>query len=164
MAAAAKGARRKTEEAAPAPSVFSESAPAGSETGRQTAGETAGEESTAMNTVTVAYNHPRSIVFDVVDKNGVRHDVRINGNATHLRGLDTGALPTGGQYGLTPGVNAELWEAVKTKFGNMAIFRNGLIFATAPKDAAAAAEDHKSVRNGFEPVDTAKSRTQAADA
>lgn len=122
------------------------------------------EEISKMNTVTVAYNHPRSIIFDVVDKTGVKHEVLINGNATHLKGLDTGVLPTGGQYGLTFGVDAELWEAIKAKFGSMLIFKNGLIFATAPSDAGAAVEDHKSTRNGFEPVDTAKSKTQAANA
>lgn len=118
---------------------------------------------TAPKTVTVCMNFPRSIIFEVTDNAGILHKVTINGNATHLRGLPKGILPTGGAYGLTPGVDAELWEAIKAKYHDMPHFRNGLIFAHEAKSVKAAVEEHKDVRNGYEPIDVTKTRTRAAD-
>lgn len=119
---------------------------------------------TAPKTVTVCMNFPRSITFEVIDNSGILHKVTINGNATHLRGLPKGILPTGGAYGLTPGVDADLWEAIKAKYHDMPHFRNGLIFAhnsaASVRDAVA---EHKDVRNGYEPIDVTKTRTRAAD-
>jgi hypothetical protein len=111
-------------------------------------------------TVTVAYNHPRSLTFLVTDNRGNPRRLTINGNATHLRGLPKGILPTGGQYGLTFGVDGELWEAVERKYGQMPAFENGLIVVTAESDIAAAVRERKDVRNGFEPIDPMRTNTK----
>lgn len=123
--------------------------------------EAVGEAASVSGTVTVALNYPRSIAFDIPAAGGGKKIVVINGNAVNLRGLDMGVLPPGGTFGLTFGVPAEDWEAIKAKYCGMPIFRNGLIFATGtPSEAKKEAETRRDMRNGFEPIDTAKSRTQ----
>ena len=103
--------------------------------------------------VTVYYNHPRSIIFKVMDSHGVEQSVLINGNATNLRGLPKGILPAAGTFGRTPDVDGELWEAVESKYSKMPIFRNGLIFAVSTEDAAKSElRDRRGLRNGFEPI------------
>lgn len=118
------------------------------------------EAKNTMSTVTVCYNNPRSIIFEVTDKNGVPHEVVIQGNAVHLKGKDQGILPTKGAFGFTTGVDADMWETVKAKYGKMPIFKNGLIFATKPDDAQDAAGDRSDMVNGFEPIDPAKGMTK----
>lgn len=118
----------------------------------------------SSNTVTVAYNFPHSIIFDIEGNDGLVHSIEINGNATGLRGKTQGVLPAGGSYGLTFGVDADLWAAIEKKFGWMAIFKNGLIFATKPADASDAVADHSSVRNGFEPIDVTDKKSAATTA
>lgn len=112
-------------------------------------------------TVTVFYNHPRSIIFTVTDSRGVEQKLLINGNATNLRGLPKGILPSPGTYGRTPDVDGELWEAVETKYAKMPIFRNGLIFAVSAGDTAKSElEARKGLRNGYEPIDPKHTRTE----
>ena len=111
--------------------------------------------------VTVYYNHPRSIIFKVTDSHGVEQSVLINGNATNLRGLPKGILPAAGTFGRTADVDGELWEAVEAKYKNMPIFRNGLIFAVSTEDAAKAElRDRRGPRNGHEPIDPTRARTE----
>ena len=104
--------------------------------------------------VTVALNHPWGLKFKVVDKFGVEQTVIINGNATGLRGLEKGVLPGAGAFGITPNVPAELWDAIKAKYQHMAIFRNGLIFATSDASGAKSeAKNRVELRSGFEAVE-----------
>lgn len=123
--------------------------------------EAAGEAASVSGTVTVALNYPRSIAFDIQTNDGGKKVIVINGNAVNLRGLDMGVLPPGGTYGLTFGVPRADWEAIKEKYHGMPIFRNGLIFATGtPTEAKKEADNRRSLRHGYEPIDPAKSRTQ----
>lgn len=117
------------------------------------------QEEKKLSTVTVAYNNPRSIIFEVIDNSGVEHHVKINGNAVELVGKDKGILPLAGAYGLTPNVDAEIWEAIKNKYGKMPCFKNGLIFATTPSESGSAVADHAGTKNGFEPIDPNRSNT-----
>ena len=120
----------------------------------------AGAAKSVSGTVCIAMNFPRDFRFDYEDKNGAKCELLVHGNATELRGLEMGTLPTGGKFGFTFGVPREVWEAVAEKYRNMPIFRNGLIFAvgSAP-DAKKEAENRKDLRNGYEPIDPYKSRT-----
>ena len=96
----------------------------------------------------------------VLDKYGVEQVVEIAGNATGLRGLEKGILPAAGAYGLTPNVDAELWEAVKAKYQHMAIFRNGLIFAVGDnRSAKSEAKNRASLRHGAEPIEPKQTTT-----
>lgn len=111
--------------------------------------------------VTVALNHPFGLKFRVLDKYGVEHVIEIAGNATGLKGLEKGVLPGAGAYGITPGVPAELWDAVKAKYQHMAVFRNGLIFATGDtRSAKKEAKNRESIRSGFEPVEPDRAATE----
>lgn len=107
-------------------------------------------------TVTVCLNWPQDLRFDVEDSHGVLHTVIISGNATYLRGKEKGTLPTGGKYGMTFGVNAELWDAVVKKYGYMGQFKHNLIFARRSGEARTEVKLHTDSRNGYEPVDPKK--------
>jgi hypothetical protein len=109
------------------------------------------------NLVYVALNHPQGILFSLPDKRAVL----IEGNATHLRGLEKGVLPVGG-YGLTE-VAADDWDYIKKTYGQMRIFQTGLIFAQNRRDLAMdQAGEMKAMRHGREPVDPTKTNTTEA--
>lgn len=111
--------------------------------------------------VTVFYNHPRSIIFNVEDARGEVHYVQINGNNTHLKGLPKGIQPLPGTYGRTDDVDGELWEAVEKKYAGMPCFANGLIFAVnAGDDASGEIKARRTLRNGYEPINPLRSHTQ----
>jgi hypothetical protein len=108
------------------------------------------------NMVTVAYNAPRGMVFTV----GAER-IHINGNNAHLIGQEKGVL-TVGRFGYTR-IPAGKWEAIVKKYGSMAIFKNGLIYAEKSKDRAEdRAEDLAGTRHGLEPVDITPTDTEVA--
>ena len=109
------------------------------------------------NTVIVALNHPHGIHFAL--PNGKR--VTVKGNATSLRGKEKGSIPAGA-FGLTP-VEADVWAYIEKTYGNMDIFKNGLILAQDSKSRAQdAADERMETRHGREPVDPTKTKTQEA--
>lgn len=109
------------------------------------------------NTVVVALNHPQGISFALPDK----RRVTIVGNAAHLRGKGKGTLPVGG-FGLNV-IDAGDWEYIRKTYGNMTIFKSGLIFAQTSKEHAEdEAAEKDDTRHGREPVDPAKTNTEEA--
>lgn len=101
--------------------------------------------------IIVCLKHPQGIKFNLPNK----RSIIINGNATHLRGNRAPILPQGG-YGMTT-INKDDWEYIKKTYGNMNIFKSGLIFANA--DAASAesqAKEYDEIKSGFEPIDIEK--------
>lgn len=123
--------------------------------------EVAGEAASTYDTVVIGLNFPLSIEFEIPAEGGGQKKITINGNAVQLRGLDMGVLPTGGQFGLTFGVKKADWEAIVEKYHGMPIFRSGLIFAVGTAaEAKREAGNRADLRNGYEPVDPTKARTQ----
>ena len=109
------------------------------------------------DTVVVASNWPRNIIFDVMDDTGHMRSVLIRGNGTHLKGLPSGILSVGA-YGVTTNVPKELWEKIAAQHKDDPRFKEGLIFASTQKKVRREATERKDLRNGFEPVDTSKKR------
>lgn len=100
------------------------------------------------DTVLVALNRAQGITFILDD--GRRVDVA--GNAVHLKGKDSGILPTGGAFGLTR-IKAADWDAIVAKFGTTALFRSGRIFAHhAESNVRAEAREKAHTRHGLEPA------------
>ena len=113
------------------------------------------DEPEQNDTVTVCSNFPRDIKFKVLDNRGQEQTILIKGNASNLRGLGSGILPIGA-YGITANVPKGAWEQISTIFKDDARFKNGLIFATSPKNARGEAKERKDLRNGYEPIDSTK--------
>ena len=109
------------------------------------------------DTVVVASNWPRNIIFDVMDDTGHMRSVLIRGNGTHLKGLPSGILSVGA-YGVTTNVPKELWEKIAAQHKDDPRFKEGLIFASTQKKVRREATERKDLRNGYEPVDTSKKR------
>ena len=109
------------------------------------------------DTVVVASNWPRNIIFDVMDDTGHMRSVLIRGNGTHLKGLPSGIL-SAGAYGVTTNVPKELWDKIEAQHKDDPRFKGGLIFASTQKKVRREATERKDLRNGFEPVDTSKKR------
>ncbi len=108
------------------------------------------------NTVTVLLNSVRDITFDVVDNSGKTHYVKIKGSGSLIRNADgtvrpSTPLPGVGAYGITTGVDADLWAAVEKTYGSMSLFTKGFIKATTPKTEEAAKEEISAKENGEEP-------------
>lgn len=109
-------------------------------------------EKPAGDKVFVGLNRATGILFDLAPNGDKR--VHIYGNAEHLRGREMGILPVGA-FGMTE-VNRADWEEIAKRYGEMEIFKNGLIFAADSKaDFVAMAEERKSLRHGLEPIDPA---------
>ncbi len=107
-----------------------------------------------VNMVTVSYNSPQSMIFPVKGK-----EIRINGNAEHLRGKEKGVIPIG-RFGYTRIEEAD-WEAIVAVYGSMSIFKNGLIFAEKSKSRAEdRADEQAEFRHGREPVTEEEMRTK----
>jgi len=112
------------------------------------------------NTVAVMCCHPQGIQFAL--KDGRR--VVVKGNAAPLRGKEKGVLPNGGFGGVVTLIPSGDWDQIKAIYGNMDIFKNGLIFGT--KDRVRAmdeAEEKKDLRHGREPVDPLTTATEPAE-
>jgi hypothetical protein len=109
------------------------------------------------NTVTVLLNSVRDITFDVVDNSGKTHYVTIKGSGSLIRKPDGTVLPSAhlpeiGSYGITTGVDADLWAQVEKTYGSMSLFKKGFIKAAANKKAEEdAGEELSTKENGEEP-------------
>ncbi|MDL2315504.1 hypothetical protein LJC59_00275 [Desulfovibrio sp. OttesenSCG-928-A18] len=107
--------------------------------------------------VTVAYNSVRGITFALGDKR-----ILIRGSSSHLVGKEKGIIPVG-RYGYTR-VAVDEWEAIKKEYGEMSIFKNGLIFAEKSSDRAEdRAMEQAELRHGLEPVNAETAKTEATD-
>lgn len=111
------------------------------------------------DTVTVCANIPRDCIFEAVDNRGKVQKIRIYGNAGKLRGKEAGVLPVGA-FGVTWNVPVKAWEQIKRNFADDPRFKNGLIFATTAGKARKEAVERKDLRNGFEPIDPKKAKTE----
>ena len=111
------------------------------------------------DTVTVCANIPRDCIFEVLNNKGKIEKIRIHGNSNNLRGKEAGVLPVGA-YGITANVPVEAWEQIKRNFVDDPRFTKGLIFATTAGKARKAAIERKDLRNGFEPIDPKKAKTE----
>lgn len=113
--------------------------------------------------VTVFYNGVRDIDFDIVDRAGVTHIVHINGSGAGLKGPNAQPLPLAGAFGITPNVDADEWAEVVKLYGQMPIFKNGLIKAASDaKETEAAKAQVSSVDNGNGPADKGDAGTKKA--
>lgn len=115
------------------------------------------------NTVTVLLNSVHDITFDVVDNSGKTHYVKIKGSGSLIRNADgtvrpSTPLPGVGAYGITTGVDADLWAAVEKTYGSMSLFTKGFIKATTPKNEEAAKEEISAKKNGEEPEEPQESK------
>lgn len=120
------------------------------------------DEPEQNDTVTVCSNFPRDIKFRVLDNRGQEQTILIKGNSSNLRGLGSGILPIGA-YGITANVPRQAWEQITTVFKDDARFKNGLIFATSPRNARGEAKERKDLRNGYEPIDAKATKTKPND-
>ena len=108
-----------------------------------------------MAQTTVFYNSVRDIVFEV-EAAGKPAAVRIHGSGFPLAGADPKVLPGIGAYGMTQ-VDSDLWDAVVKKYGEMDLFKHGLIKAGASEKAKAAAKEEVAAKdNGQSPSSTEK--------
>lgn len=104
--------------------------------------------------VVVCLNLAHSLVFDVGDKK-----IKINGSNENLRGANEGILSIG-KFGESI-IDRQDWEEIVRQYGNMTIFRNGLIFAqNDTASARAKAKELKDTRHGLEPVDPKRTTTK----
>lgn len=104
--------------------------------------------------VVVCLNLAHSLVFDVGNKK-----IKINGSNENLRGANEGILSIG-KFGESI-IDRQDWEEIVRQYGNMTIFKNGLIFAQNDSASARAkAKELKDTRHGLEPVDPKKTTTQ----
>lgn len=108
-----------------------------------------------MATTTVFYNSVRDICFEV-EAAGKPAAVRIHGSGFTLAGADAKILPGVGAYGMTQ-IDADLWDAIVKKYGEMDIFKNGLIKAGASEKAKQAAKEEVAEKdNGQSPASAEK--------
>lgn len=98
----------------------------------------------SASTVTVACKLPQ----------GLR--VRLeNGPEVHLHGANSPWAVAG--YGLTQGVDADVWEAIKVQHADATWLVNGFVFANGDHDSVVdKATDEAERRAGFEAVDPAQ--------
>lgn len=110
-----------------------------------------------MSTVTVLYKRAQDIRFDV-EINGKKHSLVVKGANSLIRDIDgkvipSSALPFGDNaYGVTAGVDADLWAEVVKQYGSMNIFKMGVIRATTPKKEQEAKEEIKEVEKTDDPI------------
>lgn len=113
-----------------------------------------------MATTTVFYNSVRDICFEV-EAAGKPAAVRIHGSGFPLAGADAKILPGIGAYGMTT-IDADIWEEIVKQYGEMEIFKNGLIKAGASEKAKAAAKEEVSSKdNGQSPASAEKKAKKA---
>ncbi len=106
------------------------------------------QEAPTSNTVIVKCNLPHGMRFPLE-----RGDIVVNGNATHLRGLEMGIIPSDGRYGQTY-IDASAWNEIVRIYGTLPAIKNGLIFAEKNTARAnARAKEQVELRHGREPVD-----------
>lgn len=104
--------------------------------------------------VVVCLNLAHSLVFDVGNKK-----IKINGSNENLRGANEGILSIG-KFGESI-IDRQDWEEIVRQYGNMTIFKSGLIFAqNDTASARAKAKELKDTRHGLEPVDPKRTTTK----
>lgn len=113
--------------------------------------------------VTVLLNYVRDIAFDVTDKNGKTIRQVIKGTGSLVKDAEGkvikgSALPMVGAYGITTGVDSEVWEEIKKQYGSMSIFTKGYIKASTPKTEEAVKAEVGGKANGEEPIKPRKSK------
>lgn len=114
-----------------------------------------------MATTTVFYNSVRDICFEV-EAAGKPAAVRIHGSGFSLAGADAKILPGVGAYGMTQ-IDADVWDAIVKKYGEMEIFKNGLIKAGASEKAKQAAKEEVAEKdNGQSPASAEKKAAKKA--
>lgn len=97
--------------------------------------------------VVVCLNSAHSIVFEIDGRK-----IKINGSNEHLRKQKEGILAVG-KFGESL-IDRQDWEQIRKVYGNMAIFKNGLIYAQESHASARdVAKEREKLRNGLEPVD-----------
>ena len=101
------------------------------------------------NNVYVFANLPTDQSF----KLGNGQIVTINGlSVSSLRRPD-GGFYRGGKYGVTP-INRDAWAEVVKVYGNMRMFKSGIVFAADTLERGQAmARERGDLRHGYEPVD-----------
>lgn len=78
---------------------------------------------------------------------------------TDLVGRDGNFIP-GGKFGVTK-VSAEDWDEIKQTYGEMAMFKNGLVFAAKTMDEGQSkALERSGLRHGFEQIDPNTRKTK----
>jgi hypothetical protein len=98
----------------------------------------------AAQTVSVACKLPQGLHIHLT---GHPHIIKLHGS--HSPYAIAG-------HGITAGVSADVWEAVKVQYADAAWLKNGFVFANgAPQDTADEAEERQGVKSGFEPIDPA---------
>ena len=115
------------------------------------------KKKTADNSAVFVYaNLPHGQQFDLPD--GRR--VVINGfQVSKLIDMDGKAIPCG-KFGKTK-VDAQDWEYIRRIYGEMTIFKSGLVFdATNENDGDARAKEYNELRHGYEPLDPEKMATK----
>lgn len=119
------------------------------------AGESVNPNNTATtclsNKLVVCLNYPNNVKFIVKPGTLEEHTVEFYGNANYLVGKEMGILPIGA-YGLTPNVDRDDWEWIKTNHKDNGLIKNGLLFAETSSKARDAAAERKDLRHGYEPV------------
>lgn len=119
--------------------------------------EQGAQQAPASSNVAYVVSHlNRGLIFNLPDGK----KVRLAGLNDNLRGQPKGVLAVGG--GVYTKISADEWEYISKTYSDFAPILNGLIYAEASAGAAkAAARERQELRSGFEPVDPAKTRTQA---
>ena len=104
--------------------------------------------------VVVCLNLAHSLVFDVGDKK-----IKINGSNENLRGANEGILSIG-KFGESI-IDRQDWEEIVRQYGNLTIFKRGLIFAqNDTASARAKAKELKDTGHGLEPGDPKRTTTK----
>ena len=114
---------------------------------------------TLTNDVYIASHLSRGIVFKMPDG----QKLVIKGVNDSLRGKEKGILIVG--EGVITKVDKSAWEYISKTYANFAAIKNGLIYVSESYDKAKAQiKEKKDLKNGFEPIDPTKTRTQKAEA
>lgn len=112
----------------------------------------------SSDTVIVCFKSHVDQVFEVNDRKIV-----IRGHNSKLRGVNGGYLDSGHAFGETE-IKRDDWDAIVRKYfqdPNQHLYPE-YIFAKADKaDARAEAKEKAGAKTGFEPIDTAKTRSKA---
>lgn len=121
------------------------------------AGKEAASVVKASAKVVVCLNLAHSVMFDIHGKK-----IKINGSNENLRGEKEGILAIG-KFGESI-IDRQDWEEIVRQYGNMTIFKNGLIFAQSDTASARAkAKELKDTRHGLEPIDPEKTVSKVDD-
>ncbi len=113
----------------------------------------------SLETVTVACKLPNGLAADLYAPDGSRHRVNLNGARLPVdeKGREKRTHVVFGDFGLTPGVSREWWDAWSKANAHYPPVRNGLIFAHVARDNVEAQADASvTLRTGLEGMDPDK--------